>query len=219
MKKIIFLFFAMAFLCLSSNAGVETFSGVGVQLFKEPYNNKVLIVNVLNNTPAQKLGIKTGGEIIGVNGKSVKKLCLCEISNLIRGQEGEVVELMIRESFWKTRRYKITRGIVEYYKEDETKEFYDHWMQIAPVKFCCDTLIPNGIVKKLSFKYKRSVLPKVKYWAQRKIAFRRAYESCLNYSENNKEYCLVNLMNREIEKTNSDMNIYKNIREDFKELK
>ena len=117
------------------------------------------------------------------------------------------------------KKYSIVRDTVSYYREDEDKAFFEHWAQIAPVNYCCDTFIPGVIVKKLSLKYKRTILPKIKYWAQRKIAFKRGYESCLNYSENNREYCLVNLMNREVEKTNSDFAIYKAIRENFKATK
>ncbi len=69
------------------------FGGIGVQIILE--KDKIIVSSPLPNTPAMKAGIKTGDEIIAVNGQSVIGLNTTEASKLIRGEIGTVVNIEI----------------------------------------------------------------------------------------------------------------------------
>lgn len=70
------------------------FSGIGVAM--QRVKNEIRVVNVLENTPAQEMGIREGDIIEEVDGKDVSALELDEVVMLIRGPQGTVVRLGIR---------------------------------------------------------------------------------------------------------------------------
>lgn len=70
------------------------FGGIGVQIVNE--NNKFIVSTTLPGSPALKAGIKSGDEIISVDGKSVEGFILNQVSNLIRGKAGTVVNIGIK---------------------------------------------------------------------------------------------------------------------------
>ncbi len=70
------------------------FGGIGVQIVNE--NNKFIVSSTLPESPALKAGIKSGDEIISVDGKSVEGFILNQVSKLIRGDAGTVVNIGIK---------------------------------------------------------------------------------------------------------------------------
>ncbi len=69
------------------------FSGIGVAMQK--VKNEIRIVQVLENTPAQEVGLREGDIVREVDGRNVASLDLDEVVMLIRGPEGTRVKLGI----------------------------------------------------------------------------------------------------------------------------
>ncbi len=71
-----------------------TFQGIGAQVNINK-NNQPEIVAPLENSPAQKAGIKTGDVILAIDGKSTRGMSLTEVVLSIRGPAGTTVKLTI----------------------------------------------------------------------------------------------------------------------------
>jgi len=99
--KILFLamFFVFALLQFSP-AKAEEFFGIGAELAQDTFSKKVIVVNVMDNKPAQRLGVKAGDEIIAVDNEKVKKLTLCDVISKIRGPENSAVKIRIKKNFF-----------------------------------------------------------------------------------------------------------------------
>ncbi len=79
------------------NMNVETkgeFGGLGIEITME--NGFVKVISPIEDTPADKAGIKAGDYIIQINGKQVKGLNLMEAVNLMRGKIKTSINLTIR---------------------------------------------------------------------------------------------------------------------------
>lgn len=84
------------------------FGGVGIEVGVK--KGLITIIAPLENTPAQRIGLKPGDIILKVNGKFVSDLMLDEVINLIRGPEGTSVTLTIfREGWDEPRDFTIVR--------------------------------------------------------------------------------------------------------------
>ena len=70
-----------------------SFEGVGLEVSMQ--NGAVTIVSPIDNSPAQKAGIKAGGIITQVNGKDITALTLDEVVQKILGPAGTQVTLTI----------------------------------------------------------------------------------------------------------------------------
>ncbi len=67
--------------------------GIGVHITEDHGN--ILIVSVIDDTPAQKYGLQKGDEIIQVGSVSTKGLSLRDVAGMIRGKSGTSVTLTI----------------------------------------------------------------------------------------------------------------------------
>jgi carboxyl-terminal processing protease len=71
------------------------FGGIGVYIVQDPRNKQVL-VEPIEGTPAYRAGVKTGDQVLDVDGRSVAGLRLDDVEHLIRGRIGTVVRLVVR---------------------------------------------------------------------------------------------------------------------------
>ncbi len=89
------------------------FSGIGVSIIsKTPEDDTLVIVDVIQNGPAHKSGLKSGDKIIQVNGEKLRGLSTDEVINKLKGKTGTEVQLkLIREK--KPLEFKIKRDIIK----------------------------------------------------------------------------------------------------------
>lgn len=88
------------------------FGGLGIEVGME--NGFIKVIAPIDDTPAQKAGIKTGDLIIRLNDKSIKGTTLDDAVKIMRGKVGEPIDLLIvREG--KDAPFKITivRAIIK----------------------------------------------------------------------------------------------------------
>ena len=220
MKNKLFIALSVIVVALFVPAAIaedEIYSGIGADLFQDPFNKKVIITRVFPNSPAQRAGLIAGDEIVSVDNKKVRKLsCICEVSGMIRGNKGTAVNLVIKKSWWKREKVEIVRDTITLPTPKINPELEKYWAQVAPGCYLCSRSFPEEIAAKFSRKYRKTVLPVINYWASRKAKFELGYNTCVNYSKNNKEICLINLLNRENAETNSDKQAYKLLRGELK---
>jgi tetratricopeptide (TPR) repeat protein len=72
--------------------------GIGVQVEINAQTKIPTVSQVINNSPAQKGGIKAGDQILAVDGKSTTNMTLEQVIKLIRGQQGTQVALRINRT-------------------------------------------------------------------------------------------------------------------------
>lgn len=81
-----------------ANQTAGEFSGVGVRLKidEEKEEKRILVADVVENSPAAQAGIRPGDELVSVAGRSAKGMTLEDASKLIRGPVGSVLRLEVR---------------------------------------------------------------------------------------------------------------------------
>ena len=90
----------------------SSFTGIGAEVTRK--DNRPVIVTPIENTPAEKAGIKPNDVIMKVNGEDTLDLGLDEVINRIRGPEGTDVNLTIlRPSTGETLNLTITRAKIK----------------------------------------------------------------------------------------------------------
>ena len=209
-KGMLFLIFTLVFL-LCAPTYAEQFFGIGAEFFKDPYNNKVILTKIIPNSPVEAAGILAGSELGSVNNQKVKKMTLCELISELRGEDGTEVKLVVRKG-WKWQTYNLKRALIVVDEPKIDENFKKHWEQICPRYFLYANCISKEISDKFSRKYKKNILPAMNYWIERRASFEEGYNLCKTYSKNNQELCLINLLNRENDKTIADKNLYKVLR-------
>ena len=83
---------------VSSNEQAEilsrsNFSGIGIQVDKK--DNRAIVVRVMDGSPAQRAGIRTGDVIQSVDGLTTETLAPEEIESLLMGEIGSLVTVTI----------------------------------------------------------------------------------------------------------------------------
>lgn len=73
----------------------QEFSGIGVVAEINPQTKLATISKVIENSPAEKGGVKIGDQILAIDGKSTANLNLDQVIKLIRGQTGTKISLQI----------------------------------------------------------------------------------------------------------------------------
>ena len=88
-----------------------SFGGIGIVMgFKD---NKVTVISVMEGTPGEAAGIKTGDEIVAVDGKPTHEIEPEEVAMHIRGEVGTNVVLTIRRAGEEDQDYTITRATIQ----------------------------------------------------------------------------------------------------------
>lgn len=205
MKKI--LTFLCIFLFINDLAFAQTFlCGIGTQLIKDPYNNKTIVLWTIPDSPAAKSFLPEGAEILKVNEQKTKNLRMDKITSLIQGTEGSQVNLLVKYKGKKTN-YVITRARFEVPHDNTDETFNIHWKQVAPAAYENPKYIDSQVAKSLSLFYRVQFINMNNYWMQRKAGFQNGYDACKSYPKNEQNACLMNLVNREINKTATDEQI------------
>jgi carboxyl-terminal processing protease len=78
----------------SWSRGDNTYVGIGISVSSR--NSEPRIVEVYENTPAQKAGLHPGDVLVRINDKSVAGLALDEMTTLVRGPVGTEVQITVR---------------------------------------------------------------------------------------------------------------------------
>jgi carboxyl-terminal processing protease len=87
------------------------FGGIGARL--EKVKDRILIKDVLKNTPAQRAGLKPGDTILAVDGVSIAGMSIYKAVDLIRGERGTIVKLTIlRKGFSKPKVISVKRDLI-----------------------------------------------------------------------------------------------------------
>lgn len=68
--------------------------GIGVHISQRKDN--IIVVDVIESSPAQKAGLKANDKIIKVNGESVKGYDLKKVADMVRGKAGSTVKLTLQ---------------------------------------------------------------------------------------------------------------------------
>ncbi len=88
------------------------FGGLGIEVTME--NGFIKVVSPIDDTPAQKAGIKAGDLIIKLDDKPVKGMTLTEAVKLMRGKPGSKIMLyVVREGLDSPLKITITRDIIK----------------------------------------------------------------------------------------------------------
>lgn len=87
------------------------FSGIGIEISMK--DQVLTVVSPIEGTPAYQMGLRSGDQIVKINGTPTKGLSLTEAVKLIRGPKGSKVTLTInREGFPQPKDFVITREII-----------------------------------------------------------------------------------------------------------
>jgi carboxyl-terminal processing protease len=88
------------------------FGGLGIEVTME--NSFIKVVSPIDDTPAQRAGIKTGDLIVRLDDKPVKGMTLAEAVKLMRGEPGSKILLtIVREGEEAPLKITITRDIIK----------------------------------------------------------------------------------------------------------
>ena len=87
-----------------------SFVGIGVVIqYKDDYNE---VVEVYENGPAEKAGIKVGDVLLKVDGQDIKGVYGDKVASLVRGKSDTMVEITVKRDE-KEKVIKVKRGVVE----------------------------------------------------------------------------------------------------------
>lgn len=88
------------------------FSGIGIQIGIR--DNVLTVIAPIEDTPADRAGLRTGDKILEINGKSTEDMSQEQAVSLIRGTKGTKVTLLIlRDLKEKAKEYTITRDNIQ----------------------------------------------------------------------------------------------------------
>ena len=88
------------------------FGGLGIEVTME--NGFIKVVSPIDDTPAQKAGLKAGDLIIRLDDKPVKGMSLTEAVKIMRGDPGSQIELtVVREGEEAPLKFTLTRDIIK----------------------------------------------------------------------------------------------------------
>ncbi len=110
------------------------FVGLGIEL--KAHSGALQIVKVITGSPAERAGIRAGDRITEVDGKATAKLTTDQAADLLQGEEGSLVEVVILSPNETLRRLSIRREHVEVPSVDEVK-IVDRDFGVGYLKLTC----------------------------------------------------------------------------------
>jgi len=93
--------------------------GIGIQIGTK--DDKLTVIAPIENTPADRAGLKANDLILEINGKSTKGLSVKDAADLIRGKKGTPVILLVKREGFAAKTYTIVRDEINI-KAVSTKE-------------------------------------------------------------------------------------------------
>lgn len=88
------------------------FSGVGVVLSQK--EGRLLVVSVMDGSPAMRADIRVGDQLLKVDGQLTEKQSVNDVANLLRGESGQSVKLIVyRPSAKETREVEVQRESIK----------------------------------------------------------------------------------------------------------
>ncbi len=88
-------------------------SGVGIRLQADESTNALVVVEPIPNSPALRAGIRTGDQILAIDGRSTQGMNVSQASELIRGEAGTAITLRVSRAGSETFDVPLTRARVE----------------------------------------------------------------------------------------------------------
>lgn len=85
--------------------------GIGIQIAVK--DGKLTVIAPIEDTPAEKAGLKADDEILEIDGKSTKGITVDKAADQIRGKEGTNVTLLVKRKDIAPKLYTITRAEIE----------------------------------------------------------------------------------------------------------
>lgn len=73
------------------------YAGLGARIVARE-DKRIQVAELFEGYPAHKAGLEVGDEILHIDGVSVRGMDAADVSRLLKGEEGEVVELLVRKS-------------------------------------------------------------------------------------------------------------------------
>lgn len=92
----------------------QEFAGIGIVVEVHPDTKRLTVLSPVVGGPAHRAGLRAGDVILAINGQSTEGMELSDAVPLIRGPEGEEVELVVRHAGEEEpRTYRIRREKIE----------------------------------------------------------------------------------------------------------
>ena len=89
-----------------------SYSGIGAEIQLKDNPEALEIINVYEDSPAEKAGLSKGDIIIKVDGKDIKGLTAGEVSSMVKGKSGTTVKITILRDN-EEKEFTLTRGNVD----------------------------------------------------------------------------------------------------------
>ena len=90
----------------------ESYNGIGVKI-KLNSDNETMISFVYKNGPAHNSGIRSGDIILEINGESLKNKTLFEVTNIIKNDNSDEIDLLIQHTLSETPiTLKVTKALI-----------------------------------------------------------------------------------------------------------
>ena len=90
----------------------ESYNGIGVKI-KLNSDNETMISFVYKNGPAHNSGIRSGDIILEINGESLKNKTLLEVTNIIKNDNSDEIDLLIQHTLSETPiTLKVTKALI-----------------------------------------------------------------------------------------------------------
>lgn len=88
-----------------------TLFGIGIQIGLR--DDKLVVIAPIDETPADKAGLKANDEILEIDGKNTKGISVKDAADLIRGEKGTKVRLLIKRDDKAAKYYDIMRDEIK----------------------------------------------------------------------------------------------------------